>query len=72
MLSFDGELLLEEARRTVVAYQGKVDFEYVVNLSLDELTTMLADLLADSAVLHLSLFRDSTGQSFSPGEIPAS
>ena len=60
--------LAEEARKGSSAFENRVTFTWLTDLSLRELRDELARLPDHSAVLYLTLFLDAAGNRFTPQE----
>lgn len=56
------------ARASQEGFAGKLDFEYLVDLSLRETVAAVAKLPPDAIVLYLSMFRDGAGVTYVPRE----
>lgn len=64
--------LKNEFSRAAQAYNGVVRFVYLDDITMEDLTSSLSRLPADSVVFYLSFFKDKTGKTYTPGEaIPA-
>jgi PAS domain S-box-containing protein len=60
--------LTEEVRRGSNAFENRVDFTWLTDLSLPELRNKLARLPDHTIVLYLTLFQDAAGNRFTPLE----
>jgi signal transduction histidine kinase len=65
---FDARLV-DDARSEFRKYEGRVSFEYLTTLSLDELLAKVSRLPPDTIVLYTTLFRDGNGQPFVPHDV---
>jgi signal transduction histidine kinase len=57
-----------EARRTFRAYEGQLEFVYLVGLPMNDLVEKVAGLPGDSIIYYLHIHRDGAGKSFIPAE----
>jgi PAS domain S-box-containing protein len=60
--------LAEEARKASSAFENRVAFTWLTDLSLPELRDKLARLPDHTVVLYLTLFQDAAGNRFTPQE----
>ncbi|MBU0970539.1 MAG: SpoIIE family protein phosphatase [Proteobacteria bacterium] len=49
-------------------YEGRLQFEYLDNISMADLISKLSVLPGDSLVFYLSFFKDNTGKTYTPEE----
>ena len=64
--------LQEVARRDLQPFEGRVAIEYLFGVSMHDAMQRLAHLPPHSAILYLSILRDSAGHPFVPAEALAS
>lgn len=57
-----------EARRAFAPYAGRLEFDYLSGLPMDDLLARVAALPAGSVVYYLHVFQDGAGRSFVPAE----
>jgi PAS domain S-box-containing protein len=62
------KVLTEEARKASSAFENRVAFRWLKNLSLPGLRAELARLPDHTAVLYLTMFQDAAGNRFTPQE----
>src|SRR5215469_4807206 len=62
------KVLTEEARKGSNAFENRVDFTWLTDLSLPELRDKWARLPDHTIVLYLTLFQDAAGNRFTPQE----
>jgi signal transduction histidine kinase len=58
--------LMSQARKDFEAYQGRVSFKYLDELSMDDLLSAVSRLPAQTVVLFVTLFRDGAGRTHIP------
>jgi len=58
----------DEARRTFLPYEDRLEFAYLLGLPMDELLKRVADLPKQSIIYYLNIHRDGTGESFIPAQ----
>ncbi len=63
--------LLEQARRDFKAFESRLSFTYLTQLSMENLLVSVSQLPPNSVVLFLTLFRDGAGRTFVPHEAVA-
>jgi len=56
------------ARQAFRSYEGRVTFEYLAKLAIDDLLKRVANLPDGSVVIYLPVSRDATGKVFIPAE----
>jgi hypothetical protein len=56
----------EGSRAALVTFQNRVDFTWLSSISIDQLRSELPRLPDHTVVLYLTLFQDSTGETFTP------
>jgi PAS domain S-box-containing protein len=56
----------DQFRRETPAFESRVAFTWLANLSLEDLRGELSRLPEDTVVLYLTMFQDATGTSFTP------
>ncbi len=61
-----GPLLMEEAKTEFRKYEGRVEFTYLTDLTLDELKSQLAALPGNTIVFYLVFYMDRAGNRY-PG-----
>jgi PAS domain S-box-containing protein len=66
--SSQDKLLREESQRELLPYEGKLEFTYLNDVTMDELKKSVASLPKDAIVLYLSFFLDSQGHNYSGPE----
>jgi PAS domain S-box-containing protein len=66
--SSQDKFLREEAQRALRSYEGKVEIEYVNDLTMAQLKNKVASLPGNTVVLYLAFFLDSEGNSYSGPE----
>lgn len=65
--SFD-KTVMAQAQKEFRAYEGRVEFAYLTDLTIQDFRTELASLPAKSIVFYLSILSDSAGNSYSGPE----
>src|SRR6185369_4629486 len=60
--------LKEQAQKAVRAYENRLEFTYLTDLTIEELKEKIATLPPHSVVLYLSFFADKKGDNFSGPE----
>ena len=63
-----GRTVRREFESAAVAFQHRVEFSYLTDLSMSQLQEKLRALGSDSLVFYITFFRDATGASFTPEE----
>ncbi len=61
--------LVEQARRELRPYEGRLTFTYQTALPLRQLLAQLANLPPQTVVLYSTMFRDGAGEAFVPHEV---
>src|SRR5688572_7281631 len=59
---------MEQARRELAGFEGRVKITYMTGLPMESLRTEVSRLPADSIILFLHMFRDAAGKTFNPNE----
>lgn len=59
-------LFQQIAREELRPYAGRLEIDFFVDLSMDQILSKVAHLPADTIILYLSIFRDSQGTDFVP------
>ncbi|PKL16089.1 MAG: hypothetical protein CVV49_18065, partial [Spirochaetae bacterium HGW-Spirochaetae-5] len=60
---------LPSAREDFAAWEGKIDFEYTMDLTYNEMIKRIGSLPPDCIVIYAPYFADKTGKSFIPVEV---
>jgi transcriptional regulator with GAF, ATPase, and Fis domain/ABC-type uncharacterized transport system substrate-binding protein len=60
------------AREALRPYEGRFEIAFLTDMPLPEILKQLANLPAQTLIIYLSVFRDSTGQAFVPREVAGS
>lgn len=63
-----GQLIRKEFDAVAANYRQRLQFEYLTDLTLDQIRQRVAGLERDAVIFYLSFFRDASGRSFSPWE----
>ena len=63
--------LQEQARRELKAFENRVSFEYLTDLSMNDLASAVSRLPAHSVILFVTLFRDGAGRAHIPHDAVA-
>jgi PAS domain-containing protein len=66
--SSQDKFLRQEAQRELRSYEGRVEFEFVNDLTMAQLKNKVASLPTNTVVLYLAFFLDSEGNSYSGPE----
>lgn len=60
---------LGQARQLFQPYSNRIDFQYVSDLSLNQLKSYVSSLTSDSIIYYLHMLRDTSGTRFSSAEV---
>lgn len=67
--SAQDQFLRNEAQKQLLAYERRLHFTYLTDLTIDELTQRVAALPPKSVVLFISFFMDKSGNAYSGPEV---